>query len=254
MIALLSPAKTLDFDYSHSCDDFTIPYLLDNSLSLVKELKNKSKEELMKLMGISQALADVNYKRYQDWNKDFNKSNAYQSIFCFKGGVYVGLDVGGFNNKDLKYAQNHLRILSGLYGVLRPLDLIQPYRLEMGTNLITKKGSNLYHFWGMKITNQINDLLKLNNEDTIINLASNEYFKSINSEKLQGKIIDIKFLDQKNDKFKVISFFAKKARGAMAAFMMQNKVQSISELQSFDALGYQFNKSMSDASMLSFTR
>ena len=254
MITILSPAKTLDFEYSRIYDTCTMPSLLDHSINLIKELKNKSKDELMKLMGISQSLANINYQRYQNWNKDFNLSNSYQAVFCFKGGVYVGLNIGDFNNQDIKYSQSHLRILSGLYGILKPLDLMQPYRLEMGTKLMTERGNNLYHFWGMEITNHINDLLQINNEDIVINLASNEYFKSIIPNKIQGNIIDVKFLDKKNGTFKVISFFAKKARGAMASFIMKNKVTSMNKLKEFDGLGYHFESSMSDYNTLCFTR
>jgi cytoplasmic iron level regulating protein YaaA (DUF328/UPF0246 family) len=254
MITILSPAKTLDFEYSRIYDTCTMPSLLDHSINLIKELKNKSKDELMKLMGISQSLANINYQRYQNWNKDFNLSNSYQAVFCFKGGVYVGLNIGDFNNQDIKYSQSHLRILSGLYGILKPLDLMQPYRLEMGTKLMTERGNNLYHFWGMEITNHINDLLRINNEDIVVNLASNEYFKSIIPNKIKGNIIDVKFLDTKNGILKVISFFAKKARGAMASFIMKNKVTSINELKDFDGLGYHFNPSLSANNRLFFTR
>ena len=205
-------------------------------------------------MKISSSLGDLNTKRYKSWNVDFNNSNSRQSILCFKGGVYIGLDVDSFSEVDLLYSQNTLRILSGLHGLLKPLDLIKPYRLEMGTSLKNKNGKNLYDFWGNKITDSLNSSLEKSNSNFLLNLASNEYFKSINDKKIKVPIINVKFLDKKKDTYKIISFFAKKARGAMAAFVIKNKIRNTSDLKDFNGLGYSFDNSRSEKESFVFTR
>jgi len=254
MITILSPAKTLDFSSEINCPNFSHPTFIDEANYLVSNLKNKTIPDLVNLMSISSSIAEVNYNRYNNWSIDVNELNARQSIFCFKGGVYLGLDVNHFSVQDLNYAQNYLRIISGLYGVLRPLDLIQPYRLEMGTRLNTERGNNLYQFWGDKITLELNKLLLNNQSQYLLNLSSNEYFKSILIKKFDGSIINVKFLDKKNGSYKVISFFAKKARGSMAAFIMQNRIKEINELKEFNGLGYSFSAEMSDQNNLTFVR
>ncbi|MBJ04460.1 MAG: hypothetical protein CMP65_00975 [Flavobacteriales bacterium] len=254
MITILSPAKTLDFETLNSSSQFTIPQFLSESDSLIKVLKKLSIKDISTTMKISHNLSEINYERFHNWTSEFNLSNSKQSIFCFKGGVYIGLDVEKFSIDDLNYSQNYLRVLSGLHGVLRPLDLIKPYRLEMGTKLKTKKGKNLYDFWGEKITRSLNDCLLKNNSKQILNLASNEYFSSIVQNKLKASIIDVKFLDLKNNVYKTISFFAKKARGAMASFVIQNQIQNIEDLKKFNRLGYRFDVEKSQPNSLVFTR
>ena len=254
MITILSPAKTLDFDRDDSFSDCTIPQFLFESEELMHQLKKFNIEDIATTMHISEKLSKVNYDRFQNWTNQFSLSNAKQAIFCFKGGVYVGLDVSSFLPDDLKYSQNYLRILSGLHGVLRPLDLIKPYRLEMGTKLKTNKGKNLYEFWGEKITQSLNNSLQKNGSNYILNLASNEYFDSVIKSQINGKIIEVKFLDKKNSIYKTISFFAKKARGAMAAFVIQNQITNTEDLQNFDGLGYKFDNSRSNMNSLVFIR
>lgn len=254
MIAILSPAKTLDFETKYSFTDYSCPEFLKESECLIEELRKMTIPELSSLMNISTSLSELNFNRYQSWNIDFSLSNARQSIFCFKGGVYVGLDVDSFSDDDLSYSQNCLRILSGLHGVLKPLDIIKAYRLEMGTSLTNKNGKNLYEFWGEKITNSLNESLQKSNSNYLLNLASNEYFSSVKSKKISVPIIDVKFLDQKNDNYKVISFFAKKARGSMASFVIKNKIKNIDELKNFSGLGYEFDISRSNSQSLVFIR
>ena len=254
MIAILSPAKTLDFTTNYTFSKYTIPEFLDESYLLVKELKKIKLKDLSNLMNLSPSLSELNFKRYQSWDVTFNLSNSRQSILCFKGGVYVGLDVESFSDDDLSYSQDYLRILSGLHGVLKPFDIIKPYRLEMGTKLHNKKGKNLYEFWGDKITHSLNDSLKKNGSDFLLNLASNEYFSSIISKKLNVNIIDVKFLDKKNDAYKTISFFTKKARGSMASFLIKNKIKDPDSLKDFSGLGYAFDNSRSNETSLVFIR
>ena len=254
MIVILSPAKTLDFETNNNFLDYTIPKFLDHSEELIKELKKISLDDISTLMNLSPSLSLLNFNRYHTWDKTLNLSNSRQSILCFKGGVYVGLNVENFSNIDLEYSQNYLRIISGLHGVLAPFDLIKPYRLEMGTKLKTNNGKNLYDFWGDKITNSLNDTIKKNNSRYLINLASNEYSKSIKLKNIKAKIIDVKFLDKKKDKYKIISFFSKKARGSMASFIMKNKVKSVSVLKTFSGLGYEFYPSESNEQSLVFIR
>ena len=254
MIAILSPAKTLDFNSDYKLNNFTIPAFMSESKYLVDELRRYSSTELSNLMNLSPSLSDLNFQRYQDWDINFDLSNSRQSIFCFKGGVYVGLNIESFSNSDLAYAQDHLRILYGLHGMLKPFDLIKPYRLEMGTKLKNKNGNNLYKFWGDKITNLINQNLQESGSDYLINLASNEYFTSLNTKIISSDIIDVKFLDEKNGVYKVISFFAKKARGAMAAFLIKNKIKKVKDLKDFSDLNYTYNSDKSDEKTLVFTR
>ena len=254
MIVILSPAKTLDFKINCNTTKYTTPKFLEESNYLINELRKNDVKELSELMGISSKLSELNLKRYQNWNIDFSLSNSKQSIFCFKGGVYIGLDVASFSEQDLLYAQDYLKIISGLHGVLNPFDLIKPYRLEMGTKLKNKKGKNLYKFWGEKITNYLNEHLEKSNSSILLNLASNEYFLSVVSEKIKANVVDVKFLDNKNGNYKTISFFAKKARGAMTSFIMKNKLQDVNSLKDFSGLDYSFDKSRSDEKLLVFIR
>ena len=254
MLTILSPAKTLDFETIYDFQQHTIPECLEDSVLLIKELKQKNTKDLSDLMSLSTSLGELNFNRFQNWDSNFSLSNARQSILCFKGGVYIGLDVDSWSDADLLFSQNSLRILSGLHGVLKPLDLIKPYRLEMGTKLNNLRGRDLYAFWGAKITNSLNESLSNIKSNYLLNLASNEYYNSVLPDQLNASIIHVKFLDKKNDVYKIISFFAKKARGAMANFVIKNKINNPDDLKSFEGLGYAFSKSRSSENTLVFIR
>jgi len=247
MLILISPAKTLDFDSPAPTSVFSQPDMLDHSEQLIDVLSTKSPDEIEKMMKISAKLAQLNVDRYHTWTRPFDKDNAKQALFAFQGDVYTGLAAEQLNEADLEYAQNNLRILSGLYGVLRPLDLMQPYRLEMGTKLANDRGQNLYQFWGDLITDSINEHLAKTNKNLVLNLASNEYFKSVKIKSLKADIVTPVFKDWKNDQYKMISFFAKKARGLMSAWVIKNRVEDLDQLTSFNVDGYQFSPNDSDA-------
>ena len=251
---LLSPAKTLDYETPATTNSFSIPDYLGKSSELVKVLKQKSFMDLMELMQVSQKIAELNVERFNQWKLPFSTENAKQAVLAFKGDVYTGLDAPGLSENRLAYTQSHLRILSGLYGLLRPLDLMQPYRLEMGLKLTTKKGDNLYQFWGEKITDALNVLLAKQDEPVLINLASNEYFKSVQKKNLDGRLITPEFKDWKNGKYKMISFFAKKARGLMVRYAIDHNIQKAEVLQNFDYDGYHFNLELSRADKWVFSR
>ena len=243
MIALIAPAKRLDYDSDLSVEDFSIAEHLKESKKLIKELQKKSPEDLSSLMGLSENLSVLNFERNMNWQVPKKPSNEVrQAIFAFKGDVYVGLDSETLSKSDIKYAQKNLAILSGLYGFLKPLDLMYPYRLEMGTKMKNENGKNLYEFWGNKITTSINALAKENNSKGIINLASVEYFTSVKTENLDLPIYSPVFKDFKNGKYKIISFFAKKARGSMARFVIQNKIKNPADLNKFNLDGYKYSK------------
>ena len=243
MIALIAPAKRLDYDSDLSVEDFSIAEHLKESKKLIKELQKKSPEDLSSLMGLSENLSILNFERNMNWQVPKKPSNEVrQAIFAFKGDVYVGLDSETLSKSDIKYAQKNLAILSGLYGLLKPLDLMYPYRLEMGTKMKNENGKNLYEFWGNKITTSINALAKKNNSKGIINLASVEYFSSVKTENLDLPVYSPVFKDFKNGKYKIISFFAKKARGSMARFVIQNKIKYPADLNKFNLDGYKYSK------------
>lgn len=246
MLIVVSPAKTLDFETPASTSKHTLSPLLNESAALIEQLRKLSPDEIGQLMSISPKLATLNSNRYFDWTLPFNKDNAKQAIFAFKGDVYTGLDADTLNAAELDFAQNHLRILSGLYGVLRPLDLMQAYRLEMGTKFSTSRGKNLYEFWGDTITDLINQEIKKQEGEYLINLASTEYFKSINTKKLNAKIITPIFKDQKNGVYKIISFYAKKARGLMSRYIIQNQLTDPEALKGFNLEGYSFKENAGD--------
>ncbi len=254
MLVVISPAKTLDYETPATISRYSLPDYLDDSTELIEELRQLSPPEVSDLMGISAKLGDLNFGRYLNWQPEFTPDNAKQSVLAFKGDVYTGLDAESLSGGQLNWAQNHLRILSGLYGLLRPLDLMQPYRLEMGTKLANKRGSNLYEFWGEKITEGLNQELKEENSQVLINLASNEYFKSVKPKKLNAEVITPVFKDWKNDKYKIISFFAKKARGLMSRYIIENQIEDPEQLKQFDVDGYSFNPAMSSAREWVFTR
>jgi len=247
MLIIISPAKTLDFDTPASTSLHSQPDFLEHSKSLIDVLLSYAPDQIAKLMKISPKLADLNIERYQAWSTPFTQNNAKQAMLAFKGDVYTGLQAETFDEGDLQYSQQALRILSGLYGLLRPLDLMQAYRLEMGTKLPTSKGKNLYEFWDEKITHAINQQLTDINSDILLNLASNEYFKSVNTTEIKADIVTPVFRDWKNGQYKMISFYAKKARGLMSAWVIKNRVTELRHLSQFDIDGYQFSANDSDA-------
>lgn len=251
MLILISPSKTLDFSRNIITPENTMPDFLTEAEELITELRKYSTSRLSKLMTVSAKLAELNYDRYQSWSLPFNAENSRQALLAFKGDVYDGLNAETFTESDFIFAQEHLRILSGLYGILKPLDLIQPYRLEMGTQLKTKKWKDLYDFWGSKISDKINDSLK---DELLINLASNEYFKAVKKKNIQARIITPIFKDYKNGSYKFLSFYGKKARGLMASFIIKNKLTDPEQLKLFDMDGYYFNDKMSSADEWVFTR
>lgn len=254
MLALISPAKTLDYESTLPTDEHTQPRLLDQSELLIQQCRKLSASDLASLMSVSEKIANLNVERFRDWNADFSFANARQAIFAFKGDVYTGLDAYHLSEQDLAFAQKHLRSLSGLYGLLRPLDLMMPYRLEMGTKLANDRGHNLYEFWGDHITNLINEDLQQSGSKILVNIASDEYYKSVKESKIQAEIIKPVFLDQKNGKYKVISFYAKKARGLMARYIIQNKLEKLEDLKSFNTDGYYFDAESSLKGELVFKR
>ncbi len=247
MLIVISPAKTLDFDAAPAELKHTQPSMLQQSEQLIDILSTKSPTDIEKMMKISPKLAELNVERYHTWSRPFTKKNAKQALLAFKGDVYTGLEAQNFSDADFEYAQSHLRILSGLYGVLRPLDLMQAYRLEMGTKLENSEGKNLYDFWGSSITDNINKQLKVIGSKTLLNLASNEYFKSVKTQDVAGDIVTPIFKDWKNGQYKIISFYAKKARGVMSAWVLQNQVTDLESLLTFDGSGYQYSQNDSDA-------
>ncbi len=254
MLIVVSPAKTLDFDTPPVIDAFTRPELLAHSTELVERARRLTPAEIGKLMGISDKLAGLNAARFADWQPDFTPANAKQALLAFKGDVYTGLDAESLSQDDFAFAQLHLRMLSGLYGVLRPLDLMQPYRLEMGTRLDNERGKDLYQFWGDIITDRLNQALAEQGDNVLINLASNEYFKAVKPRKLDGQIITPVFKDCKNGQYKIISFYAKKARGMMARYIIEHRLTEVSQLTAFDSAGYYFVEAESTATELVFRR
>lgn len=254
MIIVISPAKTLDFETPTATQEHTQPDFLDDSAKLIDELRKLEPDQVGKLMSISPKLAVLNSNRYYAWQRPFNRTNAKQAILAFKGDVYTGLDADTLTAAELAFAQDHLRILSGLYGVLRPLDLMQAYRLEMGTQFKNPRGNDLYEFWGDTITQSLNQDLKNQKSDILINLASQEYFKSIKFRSLNARIITPVFKDQKNGVYKIISFFAKKARGLMGRYIIQNRLMNPEDIKHFSLAGYQFNERASSQDEWIFTR
>ena len=254
MLMVISPAKTLDFDTLPTTSEHTTPDFLDDSEELIEQLREMSPHAISALMKISDKLGNLNFDRYLNWDKKFTPDNAKQALLAFKGDVYTGLDAESMSSDDLLWAQDHLRILSGLYGLLRPLDLIQAYRLEMGTKLANGRGKDLYQFWGSKITDALNQQQADESLPVLVNLASNEYFKSVQSKQLNAEIITPVFKDWKGDKYKIISFYAKKARGLMVAYIIRNRLNDVEQIKNFDSEGYVYNPAMSSASEWVFTR
>ena len=254
MLVVISPAKSLDYETPVKIRKFTQADFLEDSEQLISQLRDLSPAQVSSLMSISPNLGELNQARFKSWHTPFTTDNARQALFAFKGDVYIGLDAYALSSADISFAQNHLRILSGLYGLLRPLDLIQPYRLEMGTSLKNSKGSSLYQFWGNKITDALNQELSADKKPVLVNLASNEYFKSVKAQQLNAQIISPVFKDFSNGKYKIVSFFAKKARGLMSAYIIKNRLQKAEDLLSFDVDGYRFSEKDSTADAPVFLR
>lgn len=253
MLTVISPAKTLDFDTPAHTDTFTEPRFLAQSQQLIAQLKKLSTQEIAGLMKISDKLAGLNMARFQQWETPFTVKNAKQAVLAFKGDVYTGLDAETLDQPGLDFAQQHLRILSGLYGVLRPLDLMQPYRLEMGTPFQNEAGKDLYSFWGDTLRESLQSESALQ-DGILINLASNEYFKAINAKKLDATIITPVFKDWKNGQYKMISFYAKKARGLMSRYIIEQQIDSPEQLKQFDSEGYRYSEEMSQKTDWVFIR
>jgi len=255
MILVISPAKKLDYSAeTRYTETFSQPLHLDASQELIDVLAKKETPELESLMSISSALANLNAERYQEFSTPFTPANAKQALLAFDGDVYGSFERASYGEDEFSYAQEHLRILSGLYGLLRPLDLMQPYRLEMGTRLSTQKGKNLYEFWGDRITHSLNEVLEEKGFDTLVNLASNEYFKSVNKKGLKAQIITPSFKDIREGKAKTIFLYAKQARGLMCDFAIKEKIASPEGLKDFAGMGYQFNAELSSDKDWVFTR
>ena len=246
MITLLSPAKTLDYESPLPVKDFSVPGNLKHSKQLIKALRKKDPQDLSDLMGLSEKLANLNFERNMNWEPPVKHSDDIrQAIFAFKGDVYTGLSAYSLKKSDINFLDKHVRILSGLYGILKPLDLMSPYRLEMGTKLETSEGKDLYEFWGQEITNSINESISTHKSKYILNLASVEYFSSVKKDLLNGEVISPVFKDYKNGKYKIISFFAKKARGSMTRYLVENRIDSPKDISGFDYDGYKYSKSES---------
>lgn len=241
MITVISPAKNLDFETPVATAEFSQPEFLDQSAQLIEVCRQLTPAELSSLMKISDKLAGLNAARFTQWTMPFSPDNARPAMFAFNGDVYGGLDAHSMDEASLSYAQSHLRILSGLYGLLKPLDLMQAYRLEMGTRLTNERGTNLYQFWGKMLAEKLNSVLAENDTELLVNLASNEYFKAVDKKAFKGTIITPVFKDCKNGQYKVISFYAKKARGMMARFIIDRQITSLDALQQFDTEGYYFS-------------
>ncbi|WP_106479043.1 peroxide stress protein YaaA [Phytohalomonas tamaricis] len=254
MLSVISPAKTLDFDTPPTTDIHTQPDYLDQSQQLIEILRQYSPQALAELMSLSDKLAGLNAARFKQWQPSFDLDNAKQAVQAFQGDVYVGLEADKWNQEELQWSQQHLRILSGLYGLLRPLDLIQPYRLEMGTRLPNTAGSDLYAFWKKTLTEAVKQAVEESGSPVLVNLASNEYFKVIDAKRFPHRIVTPVFKDAKNGQYKIVSFYAKKARGWMSAWMIRERLERPEGLKEFDVNGYRFNAAMSEGDTWVFTR
>ncbi len=253
MLMIISPAKTLDYESPLATETHTQPDFLDDACELIDQLKELEPHQVSNLMSISDKLGQLNAERFQSWHTPFTPDNARQAVLAFKGDVYTGLDAESFSEEDFSFAQKHLRILSGLYGLLKPLDLIQPYRLEMGTRFENTRGKDLYAFWGSKITDALNQLLA-SDDKVLVNLASNEYFKSVQKKHLDARLVTPQFKDWKNGQYKMISFYAKKARGLMCRYAIQNRITQADDLKGFNLDGYYFSEDQSDNNNWVFLR
>ena len=254
MLLLLSPAKSLDYDSPAEGVPHTLPQFVSQSAELIEVLKHKSTAQISELMDLSNNLAALNVARYEAWRPQFTAKNSKQAVLAFNGDVYEGLDAKSLKPKDLEWAQEHVCILSGLYGVLRPLDWMQPYRLEMGTALTNLRGKNLYQFWGSSIAQYLNAQLTKDKTPVVVNLASQEYFKAVDQKVLKARVIECVFEEYKGGKYKVVSFFAKRARGLLARYAIQKHIQNPEKLKDFDLEGYAYAASESGANRWVFRR
>lgn len=254
MLITLSPSKGQDFIEVPLSKKHSKPADLKDSKLLIKELKKIKSKQLQTLMAVSENIAKLNVDRYKSFTTPFTTKNAKQAIFAFKGDVYGGLELNKFTEDDYSYAQNHLRILSGLYGCLRPMDLIQPYRLEMKTKLKNNRGENLYQFWDDRITESLNKELQKQEEPVLVNLASNEYVKSVKPELLEGRLLNINFKETKDGKTRIVAIFAKRARGMMADYIIRNRIEKSEDIKKFKMGGYKFNNALSDEKQWTFER
>lgn len=254
MLITLSPSKGQDFDSPAPSRTFSQPQALKESALLIKELRRLKSDDIRELMSVSDNIARLNVERFHTFKPPFTLKNAKQAIFAFKGDVYSGIEIEKFTEDDLEYAQAHLRILSGLYGCLRPLDLIQPYRLEMKARLVNPRGDNLYQFWGDRITDRLNQALAQQQEAVLVNLASNEYFRAVKPNRLDGHLLNINFKETKDGKTRVVAIFAKRARGMMADYIIRNRIESPAGIRKFRLGGYRFAKDLSDDNQWTFER
>ena len=255
MILIISPAKKLDFsEETRYTQNYSMPAHLEESQKLINSLSKMSKKKIGQLMDISPALSELNFDRYQNYHTPFTPDNAKQALLSFKGEVYLNMEVDSYEEAEYEYAQKHLRILSGLYGLLKPLDLIQPYRLEMGTKLKIRRKNNLYEFWGEKIQEAVKEALAESGSNVLVNLASNEYFKSVKAKSLDGRIITPVFKDNKNGQYKTLFLYAKQARGQMSDFAIKEKVSDPEALKDFKGMGYSFNEELTEGDTWVFTR
>ncbi len=254
MLMVISPAKTLDYDTAPATQRHTQPRYLEHSRELIEVLREKSPQDIAKLMSLSDKLAALNVARYGSWSEQCSTDNSKQALLAFKGDVYTGLNAEDFSEDDFDFAHQHLRMLSGLYGLLRPLDLMQPYRLEMGTKLANPRGKDLYAFWGEHITEWLNQDLAEQGDDIVLNLASQEYFGAVKPKALNGRLIETVFKERKNGQYKIISFYAKKARGLMARYVIKERLSDPEGLKDFNLDGYHYDQASSSADKLVFLR
>ncbi|MFC3684196.1 peroxide stress protein YaaA [Hydrogenophaga luteola] len=254
MLFVISPAKALDYETPAHVKTFTQPLFVEQASELIDVLREKSPQQVAELMDLSDQLAGLNAARYQAWSPKFTAKNSKQAVLAFDGDVYGGLDAKTLNEDELDWLQQHLCILSGLYGVLRPLDRMQPYRLEMGTRLKTDKGSNLYRFWGSQIADYLNSRARADKSPVLVNLASEEYFKAVDLKALQPRVVNCVFEEKKGANYKIVSFFAKRARGLMVRYALQHRASTPEQLKGFDLEGYRFAPAASEPDRFVFRR
>jgi len=254
MLMVISPAKTLDYETPPATQRFTQPQYLDHSQELILQLRDLTPAQISELMHVSDKIGGLNAARFGGWTPAFTPENAKQALLAFKGDVYTGMNAQTLSEADFDYAQQHLRMLSGLYGLLRPLDLMMPYRLEMGTKLANARGKDLYAFWGTRISEWLNEALADQGDDVLLNLASNEYFSAVKRSALNARIINTEFKDLKNGQYKIISFYAKKARGLMSRFVIEERINDPAALKQFDVQGYRYSAEQSKPDTLVFLR
>ncbi len=254
MLALLSPSKSLDYDTPPPTDETSDPAFLDDAEELVDVLRDYSREDLQELMDISENLADLNYERYQSFSTPFDADNARQAILAFDGDVYRDFRLDEYGDDEFAFLQKHVRTISGLYGLLRPLDLMQPYRLPMGTKLENPRGDDLYDFWGDKVTDAVNAALDAQGDDVVLNLASNEYFRAVGKRGLDGRVLEVKFRDLRGDTYRTISFYLKRLRGTMTDFVVRNQITDPEDLKAFNERNYYFSEERSTEDEYVFLR